>query len=131
MDFSGNEEGRNRAIVAPTGIQDTGLEFDQGNNQLILPGKSVQVPYFKTNVFFLGMYKIRFDLYENGSKEDSGKGSVDKDSFVGGCTTNYVWATNSNGDEFGEDTEDYMVLKNAKASYENVMFKPGKTWNLT
>ena len=36
MDFSGNEEGRNRAIVAPTGIQDTGLEFDQGNNQLVV-----------------------------------------------------------------------------------------------
>ena len=72
------------------------------------------------------MYKIRFDLYEDGKKEDSGKGEVDEDSFVGGCTTNYVWATNSSGTEFGEDTEDYMVLKNAGADYDNVMFKPGK-----
>ena len=36
MDFSGNEEDRNRAIVAPTGIQDTGLEFDQGKSSMVI-----------------------------------------------------------------------------------------------
>ena len=71
------------------------------------------------------MYKIQFDLYENGSKEDSGKGSVDIDSYVGSCMTNYIWAADANGDTFGAETDNYEDLKKASADYSNVMLKPG------
>ena len=71
------------------------------------------------------MYKIKLDLYKNGAKEESGKGSVDIDSYVGSCMTNYIWATDANGDTFGNETDNYEDLKLAKANYDNFMFKPG------
>ena len=71
------------------------------------------------------MYKIQFDLYENGNKEESGKGDVDTDSYVTSVYTDYIWATNANGDEFGKATDNFEDLKAAKANYDNVMLKPG------
>ena len=71
------------------------------------------------------MYKIQFDLYENGNKEESGKGDVDLDSYVTSVYTDYIWATNADGDEFGQATDNYEDLKAAKANYDNVMLKPG------
>ena len=57
------------------------------------------------------MYKIQFDLYENGNKEESGKGDVDIDSYVTSVYTDYIWATNANGDEFGKATDNFEDLK--------------------
>ena len=71
------------------------------------------------------MYKIQFDLYENGNKEESGKGDVDLDSYVTSVYTDYIWATNADGNEFGQATDNYEDLKAAKANYDNVMLKPG------
>jgi len=94
--ISGNDQDRGRGIVPIRDVLQTDAEFDQG------------------------IYKMVFDLYENGNKDDTGKGEVDEDSFVMSCQTGFIWD--------GEESATVDDLIAANAGLDEFKLKPGSIW---